>query len=86
MVDVAYLRTGIERCHEGVVILFQRHIKHIDVIACSNLYALEKGDVALDACDQDAVGRFCQAQLVKGTEPVGIAVEYVVLCHVASAA
>ena len=58
-----------------------RDIEHGRAVARLCADAREQCDVALDAGDQHRLARLVEAELVQRAQPVGVAVEYVVMGH-----
>jgi hypothetical protein len=78
VIEVAHLRAGGEQPVQCLTVLRQRNVEHGNAVARLGLNPLQQADIALGSGDQHGIGGLDQAQLVQGTDAVGIAVEDVI--------
>ena len=81
MVEVAHPGAPGEEPLQGRPVRFQRQVQDRDLIPLPGVHPGQEGDVPLDPRHQGGGEGFRQAQLLQGAQPVGIAIEDIVISH-----
>ena len=81
VIEILDLHAARQQTEQGLAVAVQGDVEHGDAVAGLGRHAIEQLDVALDAGHQHGRQRRRQAQLVQGADPVGIAIEDVVMAQ-----
>src|SRR5690349_17624097 len=82
MVHISYPHAGRQEVLKGLMILIEGNVENCNLVTSGGLNFLQEDNLPFDTGNQDAIPGFGQPELMQGTQPIRIAIEYIKTGHV----